>query len=326
LLLGARCPPDNRQVQRISLSFLLVFLSHMVGHLPDSAVFGQSAGYPHAYFDELSARPEKRHSFSLRAQSQLDEFVHGRLPSDHVTYDPAGDRYPTAQDAAKVMLRQDSASLAKQVWFPIAIDSGTALITWDAWWGLEYQSQAMRGGLDTHKTFQIASPIDKSERWLEIRTRYALGTGVGIGGADARPYADLGPNSREGSGGRIEPMRTEFIIAPQTWTRYWVQIELRPTDWDRVSWWMADENRTPVQLLDRVEMKSAGTLTKFWLEYNSSQTRIGGPLVAYVRNLVVLHNLRDPRSVLSKPLGSGRPSNPTVRPPQRLRIIGGFHP
>jgi hypothetical protein len=94
-----------------------------------------------------------------------------------------------------------------------------------------------------------------------------------------------------------------------------------------VSLWVADETRNAVQLYNRVEMRSAGQLTTFWLEYNSSQSRIGGPLVAYVRNIVGLRNVANPTTLFLRPLSGGTlppPTTTTVTPsaPSNLRISG----
>ncbi|MGE0593020.1 MAG: hypothetical protein AB7G23_07530 [Vicinamibacterales bacterium] len=255
---------------------------------------------PHDYFEQVSARPDRLYAYSLRDQVQLDQFVFGQPPSPDITYNPQGDAYPRKQDAAKVTIEADRASIARQVRLPINASVGSALITWDAWWGPEFQSDL--GGMRNHKTFQIASPLDTSQRWLEVRSRYSEAVG-GICLVDARPYAVLGPATRLGSDDRLEPMRGEFTVAPATWTRYWVLVEFDAGTWDRVSLWIADENRAPVQLLDRVEMRSAGGVTNLWLEFNSSQRRSGGPLVAYVRNVVVLGNVTNPSNLFRRPVG-----------------------
>ena len=57
-----------------------------------------------------------------------------------------------------------------------------------------------------------------------------------------------------------------------------------------------------VRRFNRLEIESAGTLTNFWIEFNSSQRRAGGPLVAYVRNVAVLREVSDPAGVLQRPV------------------------
>jgi hypothetical protein len=254
----------------------------------------------HGYFQTLSARPELTAAYSLRDQAQLDQYADGRPPSSSITFDPENDHYPRAQDAAKVVVGANMATI-KQVRLPIGTGAGTTLITWDAWWGPEFRSD--RGGMLTQKTFQIASHLDNSERWLEIRNNFNQASGSNIAAIDMRNYAHaVGPSTFNGPNGGTGPQRAQFQIAPATWTRYWVLVEILPDAIDRVSLRVADENRGPVVLLDRVEIESAGTLTNLWLEYNSSSDRMGGPLVGYLRNVVILHDVASPATLYQRPV------------------------
>jgi len=254
----------------------------------------------HAYFETLSSLPEVKASYSLRDQAQLDQYADGRPPSSSITFDPDNDHYPRAQDAAKVFVAPNSTTI-KQVRLPIDTGTGTTLITWDAWWGPEFRTD--RGSMLTQKTFQIASHLDNSERWLEIRNNFSQARGSNISTIDMRNYAhQVGPNTFTGPNGATAPQRSQFEVAPATWTRYWVLVEILPDAIDRVSLRVADETRGPVVLLDRVEIESAGTMTNFWLEYNSSSDRVGGPLVGYVRNVVVLQNVANPATLYQRPV------------------------
>lgn len=270
---------------------------------------------PHAYFERLSRRPDAAYSYSLRDQAQLNANS-GRRGSRSITYDPGNDTYPFRQDAAKVLIEENRASISSQVRVPIAHTKGSLLLTWDAWWGQEYVSRESRGGLNTHKTFQIASPIVRAERYIEIRNGYSRvqRDDSAVSNVSVRDYARLGPNTKVGTGDRIEPHLNEFIVRPQTWTRYWAWVELRPDEWDRFSLWVADETRGPVQILDRAEIQSAGSLTRFWFEYNSSQRRTGGPLTAYVRNFVALRDVPDPKALFVRPVAGAR--LPPLRAPK----------
>lgn len=275
---------------------------------------------PHAYFQELSALPQCKAAFSLRDQAQLD--LYSGRHSSAVTYDFANDPYPYKQDAAKVPILEDKVSLADQVRLPIDVDRGKVLITWDAWWGPEYASAELRGGLTTHKTFQVASPVDNSERWLEIRNGYARADSGAVSATDTRPYCELGPGTYKGGGDSIQPQVGQFQVRPRTWTRYWVQVELLPGSYDRVSLWMADETTNPVMILNGAEMQSAGVITRLWIEFNSSQSRLGPRLIAYVRNVVVLKDVADPQSLFRRPGTSEKPPLlPSMRSPSNLRVM-----
>jgi hypothetical protein len=111
-------------------------------------------------------------AFSLRDNAQLARFKHG--PKDlpqRVTYDPANDRDPRRQDAAKVVLPAREVSLRTTVRLPIGTSDGTStLVTWDAWFGSEFGFA--NSGIGNYKTFQFASPAKRI--WFEVRTRFAL--------------------------------------------------------------------------------------------------------------------------------------------------------
>jgi hypothetical protein len=250
----------------------------------------------HSYFESLQANPNLAVAYSLRDQGQLDQYVHGPRPSRDITYDPAHDGYRLAQDAAKVVVGRN-ASTIQQVRLPVNSGAGRTLITWDAWWGSEFRTD--RGAMATQKTFQIASPRSNAELYLEIRALFARATPPNICSIDMRAYGPLGPNVSDGE--PVSPQLATFQVVPNTWTRFWVQVDIKPDAFDLVSLWVADEARQPVQLLDGREIDSAGSLTDFWLEYNSSQTRSGGPLVGYVRNVAVLRNVTDTASLLQRP-------------------------
>jgi hypothetical protein len=283
---------------------------------PNGGALASGTGH-HTYFGTMSARPEMSHAYSLRSQTQIQQYSEGRnVTNTSVTYGNDGD--PRAQDAAKVTLFADSSCLpiSGQVRLPISAGSGKTLITWDAWWGAEFKTD--NGGMITQKTFQVASPIDNSERFLEVRNRFSVVPAPGISTVDVRNYASaggLGPSTYIGTEGATWPQLAEFVIAPETWTRYWMEVEIVPGGFDRVSLWIADERRDPVQLLNRLEIESAGTLTEFWVEFNSSANRAGGPLVAYVRNVVMFSNLADPTTILQRPWTDPNAPPPPTPPP-----------
>jgi hypothetical protein len=283
---------------------------------------GWAQGNPHAYFEELSALPQAIHAYGLRDQAQLDAYTHGKGASTDVTYRPERDTYGRKQDAAKIVFPEGRNSIKPQVRFPMNIRSGTALFTWDAWWGSEFQNG--KDGLLRHKTFMISSPLDNSSRWLMVMTRYRDAAPPAIARADIEMSArEYGPGTYEGREETMMPLLNNFQIAPETWTRFWVQVELRYPDFDRISMWMADETRDPVQIYDGLLVKSAGWINGFWLEYNSSQSRrTSGELVTYFRNLVVLHNFTNPTRILRKPQGSnGVVGTTRLSAPKNVRAV-----
>lgn len=306
---------------------------------------------PHAYFNQLAARPDKLYAYSLRDQAQLNQLSSGSSTS--ITYSPATDDYPNRQDAAKVVLPGGLVSIPDQVWLPLNVTGpASVLITWDAWWGREYVTEI--GSLSSHKAFQISSPITSAELWWEIRTRFTLGPASAVGTIDSRGYmpqtvnADgsymfFGPRTLTAGHPSSDfrqpmlPSLSTFVIQPETWTRFWALVELRDGPlYDRLSLWMADERVEPVQIYDQLEMTAAqDMLTKFRLEYNSSGDRASTvPLVGYARNYAVLRNVADPTSLFQRPGAGGElppyvpgpTPTPTPTPtapsaPRNLRIV-----
>src|SRR5262245_52971875 len=96
----------------------------------------KAQGSPHAYFDALTKRPDLWKAYSLRDQDELFRYRAKTASPMWVTYDPANDSYPMRQDGGKIVLPQGN--LQNQVWLPIGVTGGSALITWDVWWGKEF--------------------------------------------------------------------------------------------------------------------------------------------------------------------------------------------
>ncbi len=283
---------------------------------------------PHDYFNSLVARSDVAASYSLRDAAQVAEFRRGS-PSDpiYVTYDPANDPDPRKQDAAKIFIPETNNSLPTQVWLPTRHPVRTSLlVTWDAWWGSEFDYD--NTGIGTYKAFQIGSP--QEDIWTEVRSRFSMAQSDGdVAKVDVRQYGGLGPNASKypiinginyGSNS-LGPMTNEFSIAKQIWTRYWAFFEPQADgEWYRFSLWLADENRDPVLVHSQLQIMPQigppnmtsmdGTWGKLRLEYNTSTMGVPagrGPLVSYVRNVVMLKGptLSNITSILLKPGSSG---------------------
>ena len=133
------------------------------------------------------------------------------------------------------------------------------------------------------------------------------------------------------SGPDTPPQRPTYAEAyPQyhsRWTRFWIELKLlqppsaftewsstylkgaplngNPGDpqgrWHMASLWSADEGRDVHRLLYRIPLNWKAEIegrthhvTRFDLQMNSSKSGLTGPLVGYVRNVVMLHNYRLP--------------------------------
>jgi hypothetical protein len=117
---------------------------------------------------------------------------------------------------------------------------------------------------------------------------------------------EVGPNVTNSN--PLSPMAGAFAVMPEVWTRYWAYFN--PVgEWHEFSLWVADENRGPVLVLDRRQIKpnfklGATGWEKFWLEYNTSSHGVEtlGPRVAYARNVVMMKGVREPTKLLQRPI------------------------
>ncbi len=216
-------------------------------------------------------------------------------------------------------------SLINQVQLPIGtVDGHTYLFTWDAL----YTPSMIAGatGLGNYKTFRF------EPAWLQVDTRFdgtfgnwsktpgfnastdigvaAMRSGNNMGGVDDW---SLTTGYQAGPGittPQLAPQITPFILKPNVWVRYWVQIEQRANDYEYMTFWVADVNRDPVKLFDRVRLSlpksgvSPNNITKFLVEFNTSTNTLRAgraDFVAYTRNFVALQDVADPTPLLVRP-------------------------
>ncbi len=318
---------DNAMTTRRFLASLFALLIPLAWPAT-MATLAQKALAPgsgqHDYFQTLARRSDHLVSYSLRDPAQLAPRARGGFAQSAdrtlgVTYDPASDRYPRKQDAAKVLIESDANNLRNQVRLPLQHGAEGFLLTWDAWWGEEFRFD--RTGIRNYKAFQLESG---GGIWTEVRARFqgahrfrgavALVDVRAYGGSAARRRSRVGDVNY--GGGSVGGQLATFAIAPNTWTRYWVQITPRAaSEWWDLSMWMADEARGPVQLFKQEAIKPKGKgWDRLWLEYNTSTNGVKpgrGELVSYVRNVVVLKPLGDVSTILQRPVGTGAPQTPS---------------
>ncbi|BCS33195.1 hypothetical protein TBR22_A24220 [Luteitalea sp. TBR-22] len=286
----------------------------------------------HAYFASLVGSKDHVASYSLRDPAQLKPRQDGGYAQSAkrplaVTYAPGADTYPLKQDAAKILISQRANSLPNQVRLPLRHDPTGFVVTWDAWWGEEFQYAI--SGIEDYKAFQLESG---GRIWTEVRARFRRAQRFprAVAVIDVRQYGGAGDRKgskaggvKFGSGG-LGGIKEAFAIAPATWTRYWVRLTPRPGGdgrWD-FSLWVADETRDPVLLYDKEGVRpneKSQQWERFWLEYNTSTKDIkpGRPeLVAYARNVVVLRPTVDMKDILRRPIakGDGRGSTRRATP------------
>ncbi len=327
---------------------------------------------PHAYFDALAARSEKFSAYSLRSQTQLNGLTKSST-SDFFTYAPAADTHPLKQDAAKLFkpprstysqypqfatwgnVGDDNVPGNKALRFPIGITSGQFLMTWDVWWGEEFQTNAgwADNPVNAWKTFFLFAGLGTGgtdSMWVgHDHTGNARSTPGAIskhhdgptGGSAVAP-GTLSRDPRNPTGRGAVPMRS-FTTYANRWTRYWVEIKMAVpgaqfTDWseiaaggvpltgtwDMLSVWIGDEQRNAQRVLYRVPIARDAVKDPMYASlrfaWDTSTNNINGggltgPVVAYMRNLVILRNVPVDDS------GSEFTSGPRPRPPTNVRIV-----
>jgi len=277
-----------------------------------------------AYFDELVRRTDCLAAYSLRLQAEIDKYRHAGEVK--VNYDPV-------MDAAKWSWIRDDES-ADNIRMPIylarpATGSSKLLIIsdhrWDSAWFTEFKDP--RGvPISGWKWMQVTSSKSetdpKQQIWFEPQMR---GLGDNDWMKDTPPVLSL--FGARGYFGIVPPTMNERVLNPcprpidmgdqtlgpmlncfrayaNTWTRVWIELTMTAgTAHTSISWWMADENQAPVQILKDAQMYSYGAHTEFWYEYDTSRAeRLGGPMAAWGRNVIVLKNVANPSSLLQKPI------------------------
>src|SRR5688500_9058228 len=164
-------PARRARVRRVlgSAALIAVFCSAPVAQeAPPVRLDRPTVVNPPAYFDSLKGRAEVVGAYSLRSQAELDSLVRNG-PSQFFRYVWPDDSYARPQDAAKLVKpprNQFSTWFPNNPWgnsgdenvagnqtlrVPIGVASGTVLVTWDCYWGEEFQKNA--GTVNAWKTF-----------------------------------------------------------------------------------------------------------------------------------------------------------------------------
>mgnify|MGYP001829035701 CR=1 FL=1 len=112
---------------------------------------------------------------------------------------------------------------------------------------------------------------------------------IAVANIDCRIYG-WSPTT-PGPGDTFADLDTEFHVAGETWTRFWLFVDFENL---QITQWVGDETRAPVRIYDQAQFDAMdpANLESFWFELNSSQSR-SDPETLYVwgKNLVVLKDL-----------------------------------
>jgi hypothetical protein len=247
----------------------------------------------HSYFDLLSAMPEAILSKAYRTQAEIDADDHGG-PGDVV--------YDTGEDAAKFTIDSGDGSIDTVDQLRpnfTATNTGNLLFFWEAQWESGFVADGGIDGLKNHKAFQLARDGKLS---IEPRCRFSKVNSPYVARVDVRGYGNKAGYS-QGAAETIAPQDGEFNILPDVWVRHWFLLDF---DNKKVWYWIGDENRANVTILDNVDFDfSVAFSTKFdefWFEFDSSQDRTAGTPVLNIwgRNLVVLKDVTGASSIVAQ--------------------------
>ncbi len=283
-----------------------------------------SGGAGNDYFNALITRSDLHTAYALRTQAEIDRYKFG-LYAVKVNYDASA-------DAAKWSWGTNDLN-AEQMRLPIALSrpatgSHKLLIISDHWWDEAWLTEwwytredGVLTRLEGWKWLQVtdnfrdvAVPTHQGI-WFEPQMRWIGWDAPILSWFGARGYSAVNPPTVKGGSGvvicgknflgdSLGPMLNCFTARANTWTRAFLEIEQRAgNDYARVSYWMADETQEAMPILLNAELFSGGTNLGFWIEYNTSRpNRVGGPMAAYARNVVVLTDVADPSPLLLRPV------------------------
>jgi hypothetical protein len=299
-----------------------------------------SAEGPHDYFNELVNESGYHYrSWPLRSQSQIDGLVPG-AGSGHTNYIWPNDPFPDKQDAAKVIF--PVISNYERMIMPLGfganamgVASATLFFTWDVYYDVSVRTASLSATPNQivgWKSYNFRRSSNNAAIWFEPRLRLMqLVPGIDdISYVDVRLYTSnvlaphrvatssnpvIGPDTGINYGGDqvVGEMENEFVPRANKWTRYFFTFTSTADDvyMRNINYWIADEDREPVQILSNLAMhwwitdgSTPGSIAHFEVEFNSSVNRGTSTqsMTFYVRNAVALLNHPDYTTLLRKPV------------------------
>ena len=159
--------------------------------------------------------------------------------------------------------------------------------------------------------------LSSGKIWTEVQSLFQRGyqerkpDALALVAVRYYPLGDKGPgadfNGIRYYGQTLGPMVGEFAIQAETWIRYWALFNPQGETFE-FSFWVADEKRDPVRLLDKAPIvpnreKGFNQWNEFWFEYGTS-SHLDPKLVervAYIRNLLMLSDAGDMAGLLVRP-------------------------
>ena len=280
---------------------------------------GETSGAPalaSPYFDALAARDDCHVAYSLRTQAELDGITtNGEGPNRWpIIHDPAADAMLTRTSGVHPETGAKMSINAEQKNPTIALEQTSMLLTWDfklgasvAWQGDGYLEQYKAWRLDTGPELDM---------WIteKLNFRKAVVQNEGIAELFLTGSGGyLAPGAAQGGSETLEPRLTRFFVEAETWTRVWIFVDgklggapAKGSEVTQISTWVADEQRDPIQMHDRMPRYSPiGDVRRFRFEFNTSEYGLSNTerIDIWNRNMVVLAGVTaaDVHALLQKP-------------------------
>ncbi len=252
----------------------------------------------------------------LSAGTPNEEYVQVVTGNSASGYTITRGRYgttPRAHTAATSVLRRSKNKLDSQIRLRLNTANNYSYYSVvDTFW----TDSVMNTPNLTFKLFQFSSPGDRI--WVEPRLVFSGGNAISrpddwdaavyCGVVDVRTYENGGgvvpwipTEQRHGAalvrvGQNMTPQVGRFGVKPNVWTRWHWKFEQIAGDYDSFSFWMSDETRDPVLIIDALPVnigRGTGTdeIDRWWLEMDTSvEADIRGdldPYIAYIRNFAI---------------------------------------
>lgn len=188
----------------------------------------------------------------------------------------------------------------------------------------DFVADGAPNGIGTYKSTQMRKNAGNRKQTIEPRYRFSHVDTPYVARVDIRIYGTGDGYSLVS--GALAPQTGEFYVLPNVWTRHWVFLDF---DNDEMSYWVGDETRANVTILDHVPMDwslafPGAEFTEFWFEFNTSSHKdAGAPEIPFwARNLVFLKDVSNASSLVSQGDsggGGGGDVSPPA-PPQNLNV------
>lgn len=292
-----------------------------------------------SYFLRLSSRPECVSAVAFGSQADIDHVPPRQKPYDPVFQKKRPIVFDPSQRAARMDFHPVESTDTQQLWPKLGIGLGeSAFIAFDMRLSPE---MARRSDSDwnRHKAQQLDGPGGAA--WLTIRTYYDsayqenLRTGENWRVAEWTMTSNSGMNivpQRLSSSENIQPMLTKFFVRANTWARIAILLtdiaavrdytgELSETQRFRypdgrvmaLSYWISDEDRDAVQILDRALVLQRFTaIALLRIEWDTGTDQVLGDdrySHAWQRYLLTLRNPpADITPFLERPFSTREPS------------------